>query len=102
MSSNKKTVKKVVKKVVRKYNNCNKAKTSKHILYRLLQLHKALDRTWKSLTIDFIVKLPRSKELLTRAIYNSIWVIIERLTKYAYMILYKEGSTANKLAYMFI
>ena len=51
--------------------------------------------------MDFIVKLPRSKEPLTGAIYDSIWVTMERLTKYAYMIPYKEGSTADELAYMF-
>jgi hypothetical protein len=51
--------------------------------------------------LDFIVKLPLLKEALTRVVYNSILVVIDRLTKYAYFISYKEGLTAEKLAYIF-
>ena len=51
--------------------------------------------------MDFIVKLPRSTELLTRAVYDSILVVTDRLTKYGYFIPYKEVSTAEDLAYTF-
>ena len=53
------------------------------------------------ITIDFVVKLPRSKEPLTNVEYNSIWVVVDKLTKYIYTILYKEGSTAIEFVYAF-
>jgi hypothetical protein len=51
--------------------------------------------------LDFIVKLPPSREALIEVTYNLILVIIDRLTKYAYFISYKEGSTVEELAYTF-
>jgi hypothetical protein len=51
--------------------------------------------------LDFIIKLPPSKEALTEVIYDSILIVTDRLTKYAYFILYKEGSTAEELIYIF-
>jgi hypothetical protein len=57
---------------------------------------------WKSVAWDFIVKLPLSKEPMTGVVYNSILVIVDRLTKYAYFLPYKEASTAEELAYIFM
>jgi hypothetical protein len=49
-----------------------------------------------------MVKLSPSKNPIIGVIYNSILVIIDRLTKFGYMILYKESSTAEDLAYIFL
>jgi hypothetical protein len=51
--------------------------------------------------LDFIIKLPPSKEALTGVVYDSILVVTDRLTKYAYFIPYKEGLTAEELVYTF-
>jgi hypothetical protein len=51
--------------------------------------------------MDFIIKLPPSKEALTGVIYDSILVVTDRLTKYAHFISYKEGLTAEELVYTF-
>ncbi|KAM3461008.1 hypothetical protein MY5147_009972 [Beauveria neobassiana] len=51
--------------------------------------------------MDFIVKLLKSKELMTGAVYDSILVIVDKLTKYAYYIPYMESSDAKDLVYMF-
>jgi hypothetical protein len=51
--------------------------------------------------LDFIVKLPLSKEVLTGVTYNSILIVTDRLIKYAYFIFYKEGLTAEELVYTF-
>jgi hypothetical protein len=40
-------------------------------------------------------------ELITEVVFNSVLVIINRLTKYGYFILYKESLLAEKLAYAF-
>jgi hypothetical protein len=51
--------------------------------------------------LDFIIKLPPSKEALTGVTYNSILIVTDRLTKYAHFIFYKEGLTAEELIYTF-
>jgi hypothetical protein len=60
-----------------------------------------LTGAWKSIALDFIVKLPPSKEVITGVVYDSILVVIDRLTKYAHFIFYKEGLTAEDLVYAF-
>jgi hypothetical protein len=52
--------------------------------------------------LDFITKLPKSKEPLTGISYDSILVIVDRLTKYTHLVPYKEASTAEELAYTFM
>jgi hypothetical protein len=50
---------------------------------------------WDEIGMDFIVGLPR-----TRASYDSIWVIVDRLTKVAHFIPVKttyNGATLNEL-----
>ena len=49
-----------------------------------------------------MVKLPLLIEPIIGIEYNSILVIIERLTKYKYFILYKEASNAKELVYIFL
>ena len=51
--------------------------------------------------MDFIVKLPALKEVITGVIYDSVLVVTDRLTKYAYFIFYKEGLIAEELVYAF-
>jgi hypothetical protein len=53
------------------------------------------------MALDFITKLLLFKELMTGVIYNSIIIIMDRLTKYAYFISYFESFLAEDLAYMF-
>ena len=40
--------------------------------------------------MDFITKLPASKDSATGVIYDSILTVVDRLTKWAYFFLYKE------------
>jgi hypothetical protein len=61
-----------------------------------------LGEAWLSIALDFIIKLPLSKEPLTGVSYDSILVIVDRLTKYAHLIPYKEASNAEDLVYTFI
>jgi hypothetical protein len=53
------------------------------------------------MALDFITKLPPFKELITGVIYNSIMVVTDRLTKYAYFIPYLKSSSAKDLVYIF-
>jgi hypothetical protein len=51
--------------------------------------------------LDFIVKLSPSMELMIEIIFDLILVVIDRLTKYGYFILYKESLLAEELVYAF-
>jgi hypothetical protein len=53
------------------------------------------------MAIDFIVKLSLLIELITKVVFDSILVIMNRLTKYGYFILYKESLLVEELAYAF-
>jgi hypothetical protein len=48
--------------------------------------------------MDFITKLPPSKDTTTGTTYNSILSVVDRLTKWAYFIPYKETWSAEQLA----
>ena len=51
--------------------------------------------------MDWIVKLPKSKDPLTGVQYDSIFVIVDRFTKYAKFEPYLESSSTDALAYTF-
>ncbi|CEP07157.1 hypothetical protein [Parasitella parasitica] len=51
---------------------------------------------WESISMDFIVKLPRSKG------FDSIFVVVDRLTKMAHFIPCNESMPAKELASLFI
>jgi hypothetical protein len=95
-------MRKQVETVVRECDICSKSKSNRHLPYGQLKSTLVLKGAWKSLALDFIVKLPPSKDPLTGVEYNSILVIIERLTKYEKFIPYLEASDAKALAYTFV
>jgi hypothetical protein len=63
---------------------CQRVKVEHQRPARLLQPPKVPEWKWEEISMDFIVGLPR-----TRDGYDSIWVIVERLTKVAHFILVK-------------
>jgi hypothetical protein len=64
-------------------------------------LNLTLREAWQDVALDFVTKLPLFTKLMTGVIYDLIMIVTDRLTKYAYFIPYKEGFTAENLAYMF-
>jgi hypothetical protein len=63
----------------------------------LLQPLKVPEWKWEEIGMDFIVGLPR-----TRDGYDSIWVIVDRLTKVAHFIPVKTTYTGAKLAELYM
>jgi hypothetical protein len=63
----------------------------------LLQLLKILEWKWEEISMDFIVGLP-----CTQSGYDSIWVIVDRLTKVAHFILVKTTYIGAKLAELYM
>jgi hypothetical protein len=53
------------------------------------------------MALDFVIKLPLSKKLMTGIIYNSIIVVIDKFTKYVYFIPYFKSFLAEDLVYIF-
>nr|GEW37783.1 reverse transcriptase domain-containing protein [Tanacetum cinerariifolium] len=52
---------------------------------------------WDNITMDFVTKLPR-----TSSGYDTIWVIVDRLTKSAYFLPKRENDSMNKLARLYM
>ncbi|GJW70463.1 putative reverse transcriptase domain-containing protein [Tanacetum coccineum] len=52
---------------------------------------------WDNITMDFVTKLPKSSQG-----YDTIWVIVDRLTKSAIFVLMRETDPMDKLARMYL
>ena len=48
--------------------------------------------------MNFIVKFPKSKDLVTDTKFDSILVIVDKFTKYTHLILYNEKFTVKQIA----
>jgi hypothetical protein len=57
---------------------------------------------WTSIALDFVIKLLLSRDLIIGVEYDFILVIIDKLTKYTYIILYLEASIVEDLVYTFL
>jgi hypothetical protein len=53
-------VDKLVTNLISKCDTCQRHKTTKHKRYGLLNLLQLPNRPWKSISIDFIIKLPKT------------------------------------------
>ena len=52
---------------------------------------------WEYVTMDFVIGLPR-----TSSGYNSVWVIVDRLTKSAHFLPYKSTYSYDRMANLYI
>ncbi|XP_071739471.1 uncharacterized protein [Rutidosis leptorrhynchoides] len=77
---------------VSKCLTCAKVKVENQKPSGLLQQPKILQWKWERITMDFITKLPR-----TASGYDAIWVIVDRLTKFAHFLAMKETNRMEKL-----
>nr|GEW38817.1 putative reverse transcriptase domain-containing protein [Tanacetum cinerariifolium] len=63
----------------------------------LLQQPEIPEWKWNKITMDFITKLPRSKNG-----YDTIWVIVDRMTKSAHFLAIRENYSTERLARIYI
>nr|GEZ99835.1 hypothetical protein [Tanacetum cinerariifolium] len=63
----------------------------------LLQQQEIPEWKWDNITMDFITKLPRSKSR-----HDTIWVIVDRLTKSAHFLAIREDYSMEKLSILYI
>nr|GEV83543.1 hypothetical protein [Tanacetum cinerariifolium] len=82
---------------VSKCLTCAKVKAEHQKPPGLLQQSKIPVWKWERITMDFITKLPR-----TPSGYDSIWVIVDRLTKSAHFILMNEKFKMERLTRLYL
>jgi len=61
-----------------------------------------LNCAWKSIALNFIVKLSKSKKRVTKTTYDFILIVTNRLIKYEYFLSYKKATFAKNLTYTFL
>ena len=91
-------MKETVTQIIHNCVPCGQSKAARHLPYGLLQPLPVPPRPWHSISMDFITKLPASKDTRTDVTYDAILVIVDRLTKYGIFIPYQESTTANTFA----
>ncbi|GJU97032.1 putative reverse transcriptase domain-containing protein [Tanacetum coccineum] len=81
---------------VSKCLTCAKVKAEHQRPSGLLQQPEIPEWKWENITMDFITKLPR-----TRNGHDAIWVVVDRLTKSAHFLAVREDYSTEKLARLY-
>ena len=87
-----------ITKFIKTCPTCARAKAQRHKPFGKLQPLQVPENPWESITMDFIVKLPPSQDPITKFTYDSILVVVDRLTKMGYFIPYRETFKAPDFA----
>ena len=90
-------LKRDVAKYVALCDTCQRVKAEHQRPVGLLQPMKIPEWKWEEVGMDFIVGLPR-----TQRGYDSIWVIVDRLTKVAHFLPVKTTYTSPQLAALYV
>ncbi|MCO5577647.1 hypothetical protein L7F22_031478 [Adiantum nelumboides] len=82
---------------VRRYLICQKTKAERVKIPGKLQPLDILQMKWECISMDFVTSLPK-----TTRNYDSIYVIVDKLTKVAHLIPVKQTATAVDIAQVFV
>ncbi|GJU42414.1 putative reverse transcriptase domain-containing protein [Tanacetum coccineum] len=82
---------------VSKCLTCTKVKAEHQRPSRLLVQPKIPQWKWDNITMDFVTKLPKSPQ-----VYDTTWVIVDRLTKSAIFVPMRETDPLEKLAKLYL
>ena len=91
-----------VETYIKRCLSCQKNKHATHAKYGHIQYQEPSEAPWNDITMDFITKLPSSKNPINEETYDSIFVMVDKLTKYIHVIPFKESYTAVQLGEVFI
>ena len=80
---------------------CQKGKARRHKLYELLKLLSTPTRAWGSVTMNFITDLSSSKGY-NGAVYDTVLVTVNRLTKMTHYTVMRKDIDASTLAELFL
>ena len=95
-------IRKVVKDVVSSCDTYIRNKATYYAPYGLIKLLETLLRPWKLIALDFVVGLLLSRDPITGLEYDSICVVTDRFTKYAYIVLVLGTMDADVMAQLFL
>lgn len=87
---------KSVKNYVTTCDICSRSKIPRHRPYGLLHPLPIPEKPWSSISMDFIVDLPESKS------FDSIFVVVDRLTKMAHFVPCTKSVTGEEAARLFL
>ncbi|GJW15641.1 retrotransposon protein, putative, ty3-gypsy subclass [Tanacetum coccineum] len=90
-------MKKDIVAYVSKCLTCLKVKTEHQKPFGLLQQPEILEWKWERIAMDFVTKLPR-----TSSGHDIIWVIVDRLTKFAHFLPMREDYKMDRLARLYL
>nr|GEZ70982.1 putative reverse transcriptase domain-containing protein [Tanacetum cinerariifolium] len=90
-------IKRDIAEYVSRCLTCSKIKAENQKLSGLLQQPKIPEWKWEKITMNLVTKLPRSSGR-----YDTIWVIMDRLTKSAHFLPIREDYKTEKLARIYI
>ncbi|GJR84425.1 putative reverse transcriptase domain-containing protein [Tanacetum coccineum] len=90
-------MKAIIATYVSKCLTCAKVKAEHQRPSGLLVQHDIPEWKWEKITMDFITKLPK-----TATGYDSIWVIVDHLTKSAHFLPMKETDSTEKLTRLYM
>jgi hypothetical protein len=90
-------MKRDVAEYVALYDTCQRVKAEHQRPAGLLQPLKIPEWKWEEISMDFIVGLPR-----TQSGYDSIWVIMDRLTKVTHFTPVKTTYSNAKLVELYV
>ncbi|WMV59255.1 hypothetical protein MTR67_052640 [Solanum verrucosum] len=91
------SMKKDIAEFVAKCQNCQEIKYEHQRLGRLLQRMPIPEWKWEMIAMDFVVGLPK-----TLGKFDSIWLVVDRLTKSAHFISVKIDYNAEQLAKVYV
>ena len=89
-----------VERYIKQCKCCQQNKHNTHAKYGYIQHQEPTYQSWDEVTMDFITKLPKSKEPVEGIIYDSILVMVDRLTKYTHIIPFRETYSSEQLGYV--
>jgi hypothetical protein len=80
--------------------DCQKNKHSTHAQYGEMQAMELPNEPWADISMDFVTGLPISRDPATNVSYNAILVVVDRFTKQAEYIPFRNDYTAVHLAHV--
>ena len=89
-------MRKTIKRYIKNCDTCQRSKAIRHAPYGLLQPNEVPDQPWRSIAMDFITDLPNSNG------YDTILVVIDRLTKMSHFIPCRKDLDAWQFATLFM
>jgi RNase H-like domain found in reverse transcriptase/Reverse transcriptase (RNA-dependent DNA polymerase)/Integrase zinc binding domain/Retroviral aspartyl protease len=90
-------MKEKVTEYIKKCADCQKNKHDTHAPHGEMQAIELPSEPWTDVTMDFVTGLPPSEDPATKVKYNAILVIVDRFTKYAEMVPFRNDFTAVQL-----